>query len=114
MHSSIAGSDGIVLQWHKKTPSVSSHSDLNFADDITLVEVSIAVAQDLLLRVTTACQSVSLFLNAKKTKFMMVNSNDTTPLRSSDRSDIEKVDNFKYLGGFTKTASDLNTHQGQA
>ena len=115
MRCSIVGSDGIVLKRRRSRrhpPQILS--DLDFADDIALIEATIAKAQDLLLRVEAACQSVGLFLNAKKTKFMVVNSNDTTPLRSLDGSDIEKVDDFKYLGGFTKTEKDLNTRLGQA
>ena len=115
MRSSIVDSDGIVLKRHRSRRHPQQVlSDLDFADDIALIEATIVKAQDLLLRVETACQSVGLFLNAKKTKFMVVNSNETTPIRSSDGSDIEKVDDFKYLGGFTKTEKDLNTRLGQA
>ena len=45
---------------------------------------------------------------------MVVNSKDTSPIRSLDGSDIEKVDDFNYLGGLTKTEKDLNSRIGQA
>ena len=89
MRSSIIDSDGLVLKRQRSRrhpPHVLS--DLDFADDIVLIEATIAKAQDLLKRVETACQSVALFLNMKKTKFMTVNSNDTTPLRPTDSSEI--------------------------
>ena len=115
MRSSIVDSDGIVLKRRRSRrhpPQVLS--DLDYADDIALIEATIAKAQDLLSRVETACQSVGLFLNAKKTKFMVVNSNDSTPIRALDGTDIEKVDDFLYLGGLTKTEKDLNSRLGQA
>ena len=115
MRISIAESDGIVLKKRRSRRHPSQIlSDLDFADDIALLEETITKAQDLLHRVEKACQSVGLFLNAKKTKFMLVNSTDTTPLKTLDGCEIEKVNDFIYLGGYTNTENEINTSLGQA
>ena len=62
MRISIAESDGIVLKKRRRRrhpPQLLS--DLDFADDIALLEETITKAQDLLHRVEKACQSVGLF-----------------------------------------------------
>ena len=48
-------------------------ADLDYADDIALLEDCIESAQDLFNRVEKACQDVGLFLNAPKTKYMHLN-----------------------------------------
>ena len=115
MRSAILETDGIVLKRRRsrRHPPILL-SDLDFADDIALIEETIQKAQDLLHRVETDCQHVGLYLNPKKTKYMLVNSNDTTPLTTSNGSIIEQVDDFTYLGGLTDTTNDMNVRIGKA
>ena len=69
MRSSIIGTDGIVLKRRRsRRHPPQLLSDLDFADDIALIEETIEKALNLLHRVETDCQSVGLYLNPKKTK----------------------------------------------
>ena len=115
LRSAITDSDGLTLKHHRSFhhPAVVL-PDLDYADDIALFENSIKSAQDLLICVEKACQDVGLFLNAPKTKYMHLNPLINTTLVSSDGSPIELVQDFKYLGGYTDSGYDMNTHIGQA
>ena len=115
LRSAITDSDGLTLKRRRSSrhPAVVL-PDLNYADDIALLENSIKSAQDLLIHVKKASEDVGLFLNAPKTKYMHLNSSSNTTLVSSDGSPIELVQDFKYLGGYTDTGYDMNTRIGQA
>ena len=109
---SIQKSDRITLkrrQSRRHPPDVLA--DLDFADDIALFQDTAKDAQDLLIRVEQACQSVGLFLNASKTKYMHLNPSCECSL---DGSPIELVSDFKYLGGYRNISHDMNTRIGQA
>ena len=115
MRSAILDTDGIVLKRRRSRRHPPQRlCDLDFADDIALIEETIKKAEELLHRVERDCQHVGLCLNPKKTKFMLVNSNDPTPLTTSDGSIIERVDDFTYLGGLTNTANEINVKLGKA
>ena len=113
--TAITDSDGLTLKRRRSSrhPAVVL-PDLDYADDIALLENTIKSAQDLLNRVEKACQDVGLFLNAPKTKYMHLNPLTNTTLVSSDGSPIELVQDFKYLGGYTDSGYDMNTRIGQA
>ena len=115
LRSAITDSDGLTLKRRRSSrhPAVVL-PDLDYADDIVLLENSIKSAQDLLIRVEKACQDVGLFLNPPKTKYMHLNPSTNTTLVSSDGSPIELVQDFKYLGGYTDSGYDINTRIGQA
>ena len=115
LRSAITDSDGHTLKRRRSSrhPAVVL-PDLDYADDIALLENTIKSAQDLLNRVEKACQDVGLFLNAPKTKYMHLNPSTNTTLVSSDGSPIELVQDFKYLGGYTDSGYDMNTRIGQA
>ena len=115
LRSAITDSDGLTLKRGRSSyhPAVVL-PDLDYADEIALLENPIKSAQDLLIRVEKACQDVGLFLNAPKTKYMHLNPSTNTTLVSSDGSPIEIVQDFKYLGGYTDSGYDMNTHIGQA
>ena len=114
LRSAITDSDGLTLKHCRSShhPAVVL-PDLDYADDIALLENSIKSAQDLLIHVEKACQDVGLFLNAPKTKYMHLNPSTNTTLASSDGSPIELVQDFKYRGGYTDSGYDMNTHIGQ-
>ena len=115
LRSAITDSDGLTLKRRRSSRhTVVVLPDLDYADDIALLENSIKSAQDLLIHVEKTCQDVGLFLNAPKTKYMHLNPSTNTTLVSSDGSPIELVQDFKYLGGYTDSGYDMNTRIGQA
>ena len=59
--------DGLVLKRKRSRRHPPQRlSDLDFVDDIALIEETIKRAQDLLHRVETDCQHVGLYLNPKE------------------------------------------------
>ena len=89
-------------------------ADLDFADDIALLEDNLLEAEVLLHKVEKASQEIGLFLNAPKTKFIHLNSSSNGVVHALDDSSIDQVEDFKYLGGYTETAHDIAIKVGQA
>ena len=90
-------------------------TDLDFADDISLLSDEIVQAQDLLLRVERECKKVGLGLNAKKTKGLPLNVDSPPPLHTADGTEIEWVDDFKYLGSWVEsTEKDISVRRALA
>ena len=89
-------------------------ADLGYADDIALLEDTISEAQGLLLKVELACQSIGLYLNTDKTKYIHLNPSSPGQICSLDGTEIELVDDFKYLGSYTNTDNDMKSRIGQA
>ena len=115
LRTALRESDGLTLQRQRSRRHPSKNlPDLDYADDIALLDNTIKDAQDLLLRVESACQSIGLFLNAGKTKYMHLNAEEASTLYSLDGSQIELVDDFKYLGGYTDTDRDMEVRISQA
>ena len=72
-------------------------TDVDFADDISLLSESIRTATELLHRVDSAAVILGLFINVGKTKVMTLNLGDQVgDLQSRSGQAIEK--NFIYLG----------------
>ncbi|XP_038055810.1 uncharacterized protein LOC119727814 [Patiria miniata] len=84
-------------------------SDLDYADDISLLADTLLDAESLLHKVGACCKSVGLSLNAKKTKdmYMVINPSSSDDVTALDGSKLDKVDDFKYLGSYTNTAHDI-------
>ena len=80
LRTSITSSDGLTLKprQSRRYPA-EKLADLDYADDIALLEDCIEAAQDLLKRVEKACQEVGLHLNAPKTQYMHLNPSSDTP-----------------------------------
>ena len=70
-------------------------------------------AEDLLHRVEEAAQSIGLFSNAPKTKFMHLNPSNDAPLLALNGSVIEKMSDFLYLGSYSNTRHDIDTRIGK-
>ena len=79
-------------------------TDLDFADDISLLSDEIAQSQHLLSRVERDCKRVCLDINAKKTKGLFVNTDNPTPLKTLDGTELEWVEDLKYLGSWVESA----------
>ena len=59
-------------------------------------------------QVEKACQDVDLFLNAPKTKYLHLNPTTDTRMHASDGSNIELVQDSKYLGDYTVSFHDMH------
>ena len=98
----------------RRHPTVSL-ADLDFADDISLLSNQIEQAQELLIRVERSCMKVGLELNVKKTKFLAYNIEGNLSLRTDNGDDLERQDDFKYLGSwFDSTEKDVRIRKAQA
>jgi len=90
-------------------------TDMDFADDIALVSEGIAQAQEMLSRVEDSAQSVGLVMNAGKTKFMQYNIEDQVNIKTKDGSELERVEDFKYLGSWVDSSEkDVKTRKALA
>jgi hypothetical protein len=90
-------------------------TDLDFADDIALISDSTAKAQAFLGAVEKEAREVGLQINAKKTKAMAFNLNYDFNLTSENGDNIEKVEDFKYLGSWiNNTEKDIAVRKALA
>ena len=67
-------------------------------DDIALLSDCIEKAQTLLDVVQSECKKIGLKINSSKTKFMALNATQDVQLFADAEEEIEKVEDFKYLG----------------
>ena len=79
-------------------------TDLDFADDIALLCEEIRQAQELLNRVEVEAAKVGLHVNAKKTEAMPYNHETPVVIKTRSGNTIKEVDNFKYLGAWSKSS----------
>ena len=92
-------------------------TDVDFADDLALTTNTAAEAQDLLLSVELAANSIGLHLNESKTKYIGINlsDDDTTSIKAANGEELEKVDDFVYFGSrIRKTERDFEVRKGKA
>ncbi|GFS26233.1 endonuclease-reverse transcriptase [Elysia marginata] len=92
-------------------------TNLTYADDTALLSDNLTSMKRILHRVNNAGQQAGLLLNAKKTKVMHIpaskESSNVEPDIKIDRTSLENVDNFKYLGSI-KTSDGACTRIGMA
>ncbi len=90
-------------------------TDLDFADDIALLSEQINQGQDLLTNVETSAAQIGLEMNAKKTKVMAYNHSDEVRIMTRDGSQLEIVQDFKYLGSWIdSTEKDIKIRKAEA
>ncbi|KAJ4946992.1 hypothetical protein JOQ06_009034 [Pogonophryne albipinna] len=84
-------------------------TDLDYADDISLLSDSVEQAQELLNRVESECAKVGLRLNAKKTEVITYYILPKhPPLTTTEGTVLKEVKDFKYLGSWVNsTEQDL-------
>ena len=88
--------------------------DLDFADDIALLENTREACQSQLSTTSKRANEVSLQINEKKTQIMTNQPRENAKI-TLDGHDIEIVDNFKYLGSMMLSSeSDFKVRRGQA
>ena len=81
-----------------------SLNDLDFADDITLLESSISRAQAQLTKTAEAAADLGLVISAPKTEYMTVNCNPQPALQVYG-DPINHVSGFRYLGSMVASGS---------
>ena len=79
-------------------------NDLDFADDITLLESSMSRAQSQLTRTADAAADLGLVISAPKTVFMTINCHPQPPLQVYGTS-INHVTDFKYLSSMMASSA---------
>ena len=100
--------EGLTLTKRRSTRHPACHlSDLDYADDMTLFVDKIKEAELLLHKVESASRSCGLFLRPSKTKYMIINLSAYDSVHSSGGSQIEKVEDFKYLVPYTPMTSSV-------
>ena len=90
MREEIKEEDGVTIQGKKV-------SNLRYADDTALLSKNKDNLQDMVNRVASASNRHGLYLNAKKTKIMIVG-NDPNAKIQLNTDKLETVKNYKYLG----------------
>ena len=89
-------------------------ADLDFADDIAQLEETICQAERVLHKVEAETLSI-LLINVQKTKYMSVKSFTVEPsFKTMNESELEMVEDFKYLGSYSQTLTEINTRMAQA
>ena len=89
-------------------------ADIEFADDIALLANSAIDAQTLQQTVKLIAASVGLKMNESKTKYM-TEGNIEDNITSLNGENIEKVDNFFYLGSKIRASkSDIDARKAKA
>ena len=88
-------------------------TELAFADDIALMEDTINKAKSF-HKIETATQKISLFFNASKTKAMHFNSSVESHIHAMNGDEIEKVDDFLYMVGYTNSSREINIRIGKS
>ena len=73
-------------------------NDVDYADDIGLLEESIARASEQLHRLSEEAMEVGLEISIKKTECVCYNIPEDEPPLTLNGQVIERVENFKYLG----------------
>jgi hypothetical protein len=92
-------------------------ADLDFADDIGLLESTKHELQDSINQIVAAAKTTGLIVNIEKTKIMSIKSNDETAILI-DGIALETVEKFTYLGSTVSSdnsvAAEIKTRIGKA
>ena len=89
-------------------------NDLDYADDIALLEKSLSAAQQQLEETSKNAREVGLEINTDKTKLMIFNSDQNQTIKLNGEI-IETVSDFKYLGSHMESSEkDFKIRKGQA
>ena len=106
--------EGTRTRTHKPEQKLN---DLDYADDIALLESAIERAQDQLDQTSAEASKVGLQINADKTKLMIIGAPLYGPHQTIKHNTeyIEVVQDFKYLGAMmASSAGDIKVRKGQA
>ena len=96
-------------------------NDLDFADDIVLLENTIKLANEQLERLRVEAAKVGLVINENKTEVMTFNCDHSSMRPGKKRevylkgNELKRVEDFKYLGSMMKSSTiDFECRRGLA
>ena len=90
-------------------------SDLDYADDLALLENSIELANEQLEKLALVAKQVGLQINLEKTEYMAFNVSESEGKVKLDNKPISKVNDFRYLGSMlASTENDVKRRCGLA
>ena len=108
LRTAIDDREGLTLTRRRSTRHPALHlSDQDYADDIALFADTIIEEELLLHQVESASKSTGLFFNPSNIKNMHINPSANDRVRSSDGSQIEKVED-------TNSQNDIQCRKAQA
>ena len=88
-------------------------TDLNFADDIVLINNTVEAAEAMLHSIETEARKAGLCINSKKTQNVLIGKINPT-VHALDGSIIQNVSKYRYLGRWTDVHYDITTRIGAA
>ena len=89
-------------------------ADVDFADDLALLEDTVKDAQKFLYSVEDAAKVVGMHLNDDKTKFMTKNCTDDAKIWARNGEEIKHVPDFLYLGSYLEIYHEFNVRKAKA
>ena len=92
-------------QRSRRNPAINI-TDLDFADDLTLLMEEIKQAQEVLTHLENEAEKVGLFCNAKKTELQVFDHEVPVDVMVKSGKSLKTVENFKYLGVWTENTSE--------
>ena len=107
---------GFTLQEQRsrRYPAVKI-TDVDYADDLAVLTNNVQDAMSLLHKIEEAASEIGLYINAKKTEYIIVNLDQTIELRDCNGKLIKVVTDFKYLGSYiASTERDIEIRLGKA
>ena len=116
MKNATEGTDSGVVTHPRRSRRYPAKAlnDMDFADDIALLESSNSRAQAQLTRTAAAAEKLGLIISVPKTEYMTINCSPQPPLQVYGES-INHVSNFKYLGCMMASSTkDLSRRKGLA
>ncbi|RXN37862.1 endonuclease-reverse transcriptase [Labeo rohita] len=114
IHGINEGENGFVTQPRQcRRQPVTAIFDLDFADDLALLEGNLERAQSQLNEIAKQAEQVGLVVNVKKTE-AFTNQDKSKNLELGNQK-IEWVNNFKYLGSMVKSSeTDISVRKALA
>ena len=104
-----------LIQRRSRRHPAKKISDADYADDIALLTDYIKDAEATLHSVENLAKVIGLFVNATKTKFICLNQNAASGIKSLNGETIVLENDFSYLGSFiASTEQDVNIRLGKA
>ena len=115
MKGSCAGHGFEYVKGNGSRSPAKTLNDLDYADDIALLEKLVTLANDQLGKLSSEARKVGLVINADKTEYMAFNQPSDQPGIVLDGLQLQQVADFQYLGSrMSCTRVDFKRRKGLA